>query len=120
MIQTLKLALPHAQRPFFGEGVLMFYNGPLIFWLPHPSLRLLAFAVPIQQQQYPCLVVEVSAEQAQAFLSNQISARRLCLEARQAWHLPDYGADELILEPLAGIPVNWLPGDVMLQPEGQR
>ena len=120
MTQALKLSLPHAQRPFFGEGVLMFYDGPLIFWLPHPSLRLLAFAVPIQEQQYPCLVVEVTDAQAEAFLANQLSARRLCLQARQAWHLPDYGADELTLEPLVSIPAHWLPGDVMLQLEDQR
>lgn len=120
MTPALKLAVPHAQRPFAAEGVLMFYDGPLIFWLPHPSLRLLAFAVLSQEQAYPCLVVEVTAEQAQAFLANQLSARRLCLESQQAWHLPDYGADELILEPLGSIPANWLPGDVMLQPEGHR
>lgn len=117
MTQALKLDLPHAQRPYFDEGVLLFYDGPLIFWLPHPSRRLLAFAVPLQEQQYPCLVVEVTDAQAEAFLSNQLSLQRLCLEANQAWHLPDYGAGELILEPLSAIPADWLPGDVMLKLE---
>lgn len=108
------LTIPHEQRPFSGDDVLAYYDGPLIFWLPFLGRRLLTFALPDDAGHHPFLVLEVTEAQAQAFLTNKLTARRICLEATQAWLMPDYGADVLELAPLVAIPENWLPGDVML------
>ena len=108
------LPIPHESRPFSGDDVLAYYDGPLIFWLPCPGRRLLTFALPDEAGPHPFLVVEATEEQAQAFLTNRLTAQGICLAAQQAWLMPDYGADTLTLEPLASIPAEWLPGDVML------
>jgi len=112
----LSLSIPHAQRPYADEGVLMFYDGPLLFWLPHTDHRLLAVSLETQDQRYPCLVVAVDAAQEKALLENQLTIRRVFGEARHAWRLADYGADELVAEPLSRIEAVDLPGDVMLTP----
>lgn len=114
---TLHIALPHEQRPFHGPDVLVYYDGPQLFWLPSEGRRLLAFALP-SGGHWPFLVVELTEEQAAAVACNQLSARAACVGAVGQWLMPDYDAPELILERLNGIPEDWLPGDVMLGSEG--
>lgn len=107
-MNTLTLALPRNQRPFSAESVLSYYDGPLIFWLPWPGRKLLAIALPDEAGPYPFLVLETTEDRALAFESGQLSAKELYLAAQDAWLLPDYGADVLVLEPLKSVPDNWL------------
>ena len=116
-MNTLHIALPYEHRPFHGPDVLVYYDGPQLFWLPCAGRRLLAFALP-GGGRWPFLVIELTDQQAAAVTGNQLSARSACLGAVGRWLMPDYDAAELILEPLCGIPDDWLPGDVMLGPEG--
>lgn len=112
-MNSLHIALPHEQRPFHGVEVLLYYDGPQLFWLPCDGRRLLAFAIP-SGGKWPFLVVELTAEQAAGLRSNKLSARAACLNAVGRWLMSDYDAAVLVLEPLADIPMDWVPGDVML------
>ena len=114
---TLHLALNHDQRPFGGASVLVYYDGPQLFWLPCQDRRLLAFALP-SGGRWPFLVVELNSAQADAVEANQLTLRGACLTATAKWLMPDYDAPELVLTPLDQIPEDWLPGDVMLGPVG--
>jgi hypothetical protein len=115
---TLHLALKPDQRPFDGASVLVYYDGPQLFWLPCPERRLLAFCIP-DGGRWPFLVIELSSAQADAVETNQLTLRAACLTATAKWLMPDYDAPELILTPVAQIPEDWLPGDVMLGPAGE-
>lgn len=112
-MNTLHIALSHDQRPFDGAEVLVYYDGPQLFWLPCEGRRLLAFAIP-DGGTWPFLVIELTAEQADAVERSKLTARAACLNASGRWLMPDYGAEQLVLEPLDDIPPDWLPGDVML------
>jgi hypothetical protein len=116
----LHIALPHEKRPFFGGAVLMFYDGPQIFWLPHDSRQLLAIGLPGDAGQWPFLVVELTAEQARTLQSDETTLQAACMAACSKWVMRDYGADALELEPLSAIPADWLPGDVPLGLDGGR
>jgi hypothetical protein len=114
-MQALHIALPSHLRPLFGTDVLLYYDGPQLFWLPCPGRRLLALALP-SGGRWPFLVVELSGAQATALEANQLTLRAACLAAPCKWLMPDYDAAELVLQPLGAVPEDWLPGDVMLNP----
>jgi len=95
----------------------MYYDGPLLFWLPCDGRRLLAMAILGSEYRYPFLVLELSDAQVLALESNQLSLRAASLEAQATWVIPDYDAEELALVPLAAIPDEWLAGDVFLKPK---
>ncbi|KWA83824.1 hypothetical protein WL29_20890 [Burkholderia ubonensis] len=115
---TLNLAIPHEKRPFDGPDVLVYYDGPQLFWLPYEGRRLLAVALPTEAGRCPFLVVELTEDQAQAVEGNRITMRAACLAAQAKWVMPDYGAENLVFVPLDAIPEAWLPGDVLLRLEG--
>lgn len=112
------LSIPHDRRPFCGPDVLFYYDGPLLFWLPVEGRRLLAVALPDDAGHWPFLVVETTNEQALALEENRLTLQAAVLAAEAKWHLRDFGAETLALEPLDTIPEAWLPGDVMLAREG--
>lgn len=106
--------IPRSQRPFSPHECLLYYDGPLLFWLPAQDKHLLAIALLEEKSPWPFLIVELSAAQADAVKSNELTLQRATLEAK-SWHLlPDYGADELEFVPLSEVPPDWLPGDVTL------
>lgn len=109
-MSTLNLTIAHDQRPFFGPTVLMFYDGPQVFWLPVPGRSLLALALG-DGGPWPFLVIELSLEQAVAIAAGDMSFRAACLAASDQWLMPDYDADQLVLVPLDAIPEAWLPRD---------
>lgn len=112
---TLTIPIEPECRPFDGDEVLAFYDGPIMFWLPWEQGRLLAIALPDEAGAHPFLVVEVSEENACALLTNRKTVRKVFMECPRAWLMADYGrAGALLLEPLVSIPDEWLPGDVML------
>ncbi len=108
------LSIPHEKRPFSGDEVLAYYDGPLLFWLPVPGRRLLTVMLPYEADRMPALVVELSEEQAGAMLANEVTMRSVVLSAKAAWHMADYSADTLVLTGVDHIPEEWLPGDVTL------
>ena len=114
-MSTLHIALPHDKRPFFGADVLVYYDGPQLFWLPCDGRRLLAFALPAGGR-WPFLVVELTDAQAAAVETSGLTLRAACLAAVGRWLLADYDAQPLVLEPVLTIPEDWLPGDVTLTP----
>ena len=93
--------------------MLVYYDGPQLFWLPCEGRQLLAFALP-SGGRWPFLVIELTAEQVADLVNNKLSARAACIGAAEKWLMPDYDAAELVLEQLLDIPADWLPGDVML------
>ncbi len=118
-MNTLNLCIEHDKRPFGGDDVLFYYDGPLLFWLPIDARRLLAVALPESVGPWPFLVVELSEEQAQALEGNRATLRAVCEACQEKWLMRDYGAATLVLEPLIGpLKDEWKPGDVMLRREG--
>lgn len=115
MTTTLQFAIPHEQRPFAGEDVLVFYDGPIVFWLPVAGRRLLATALPPEAGVCPYLVAELTADQADALLANKVTLRSVYQGAKARWLMSDYGADVLTLDPITYIGESWLPGDVPLR-----
>jgi hypothetical protein len=107
--------LPVAERPYSPAETLLYYDGPLLFWLPAPGRHLLTVALPDDPEQglrWP------SPRCGAPLLSQQLTLRQTVLDA-QAWHLiPDYDAETLQYQLLTSIPDDWLPGDAML-PGGQ-
>jgi hypothetical protein len=118
-MNTLNLVIQPDKRPYCGSDVLCYYDGPQLFWLPCEGRRLLAVALPDDAGQWPFLVVELTEEQAQNLEGNRVTLLAVCLACKAKWHMRDYGADTLVLEPLSGpLSDDWLPGDVLLRPEG--
>jgi len=116
-MNTLQIALAHDQRPFGGPDVLVYYDGPRLFWLPCDGRRLLAFSIPEEAGRWPFLVVELSEPVATGMLENRVTVQAACQAALAQWVLRDYDAEVLSLEPLPAIPADWMPGNVMLSPE---
>ena len=111
------LALPRDQRPYSGMEVLMYYDGPLLFWLPspQPQRRLLAVALfDIDGMAWPFLVADMGEAAATDLMENRLTLQAAVLTAPRAYLLRDYGADVLQLERLDAIPEDWLPGDAYL------
>lgn len=93
----------------------MYYDGPLLFWLPAEERHLLAVALPDGPHgAWPFLVVELSSDCAGALTDCRTTLQRAVREGLGWWLLPDYDADDLEFLPLAEIPADWLPGDVLL------
>jgi hypothetical protein len=110
----LHIHLEPSARPFSGPEVLAYYDGPLLFWLPHPVFRLLAVALPGDAGHWPFLIVHVSESDAQALEANKLTLRRAVLGAEAHYLLRDYDAPSLLLEPMLPeqLPEAWLPGDL--------
>ncbi len=115
MTTTLQFAIPHEQRPFADDDVLVFYDGPIVFWFPVAGRRLLATALPPEAGVCPYLVAELTADQADALLANKVTLRSVYQGAKARWLMSDYGADVLTLDPITYIGESWLPGDVPLR-----
>lgn len=113
----LRLSIPHADRPFFGPTVLIYYDGPQVFWLPVAGRSLLAIAIA-DAGPWPFLVVELTLEQAIGVGTQSLTLADACRGAKGQWLMPDYDAEELVLEPLAVIPVDWMPNDDRQQLKG--
>lgn len=109
MSQPLELALAHNDRPFGGDDVLAYYDGPLLFFLPHPGMTLLAVATDHERGPWPFFVAEITLETKEALLNNTLPLRDCYMQALRWWFMPDYGADVLNLEPAPGLPEDELP-----------
>jgi hypothetical protein len=117
-----RIELTH--RPHSGSPeTLLYYDGPLVFWLPVPGRRLLAYALQLLLEKsegevrwrWPYIVVEVSAEAVAALEAGTQHLRQLVLDAQTRYLLPDYSACELILERIdTPLPDDWLPGEAYL------
>jgi hypothetical protein len=120
---TLFVDLPFLERPYGPEeeGVLVYYDGPLLVRLPaQGEHELLALAVPeLPAAAWPMWVVALTPEQLEQLLQNRQTLLRTVLAAHAHWLIKDYGAisRHLELSPLefSAIPKEWLPGDVFLQ-----
>lgn len=117
MHSSITIVTPQEQLPYSGEGVLCFYDGPLLLWLPHASLKLLAVALPEEAGTWPFLVAELSGEQAEMLLVSQLTLQGAVLAAERCYFLENYGAMSLQLAPILVVPDSWLPGDVYLSME---
>ena len=113
-MKPLHLDIPKEQRPFLPENVLIYYDGPQLFWLPVPDRYFLAVALPDSAGPWPFLVAELTEDRATLLKSRGITLDTAYKEANALWLMADYGADSLILEPVLYIATDWLPGDVLL------
>lgn len=114
---TLTLTLPFIERPFCGDDVLVFYDGPLVFWLPCQSqdaTRLLCIALPREVGRGPFLVVTMTHRAAAALENNELTLQGAALGPGPKYLMADYDALLLVLQPLDTVPGHWLPGAVML------
>lgn len=111
---SVTLTIPHNERPFSGGAVLVYYDGPMLFWLPVAGQHWLAMALPAGAGKWPYLVMELPQAQAEALWANQLTLLAAVRAAERCWLMPDYGADQLVLSLVTEIPVDWLPGDVCL------
>lgn len=127
--------IPRNERTFAGDDCLVYYDGPLLMWLPTmmaPHLqghRLLALAIAEDslepgwlaqgEHAWPFLVATLSVDDANAMLNDQKTLLATVLSAR-AWHIiPRYDAPTLswiavTREQLEQRGSDWLPGDAML------
>lgn len=111
------LRLTH--RPMSPADTLLYYDGPVLFWLPEahaPGRRLLAMALPaVPGARDPFLVAELEPEVAGRFERRELDLRQTVLAARAWYLLPDYRAPELVVQCVEGpLPERWLPGKVRL------
>lgn len=114
---ALDLDIPYALRPGAPHETLLYYDGPLLFWLPAEGRHLLAVALlDGPHGAWPFLVAELSAQDAQALLSGQKTLQSAVKEALGWWLMPDYDAERLEFRRLTEVPAEWLPGDVFLTP----
>jgi hypothetical protein len=104
----LRIDLPKEQRPFDQDAVLMYYDGPMLFWLPVPGKRMLAIALPDDAGRWPFLVSELREATVVALQSQESDLRQAVLSGIN-FLLTNYGADVLMLEPLTEVPEDWLP-----------
>lgn len=103
------LDIPTNQRPCSPDQVLVFYDGPLIFWLPAPDRRLLAMALPDEAGPWPYLVSDMPAEIVTALETGALDLRQAVLASKN-YFLADYWASVLLLELLTEVPrEEWLP-----------
>lgn len=111
----LDVVIPYDQRPGAPEDTLLYYDGPLLFWLPAEGRHLLAVALPEGPHgPWPFLLAELSAPDAQALLSGQKTLQATVKDALGWWLMPDYDAERLEFRRLTVVPAEWLPGDVVL------
>ncbi len=105
----LTIELPLALRPFGGDDVLAYYDGPLLFFLPGTERHLLAVAAEESLGRWPFYVVELDEAGRQAILADSRPFRDILLSARACWLMRDYDAQPLALEPLDAFPSDSLP-----------
>lgn len=114
----LRLDIPPDSRPFAPDTTLLYYDGPLLFWLPHatPGFRYLAQALPeTAEAPWPFLVTELTTTEGNALLSQQVTLRQATLSAAKHYFMPNYNDTQLVLQPLSlPLPEDWLPGDVTI------
>lgn len=114
-IEVLRLT----HRPASPADTLLYYDGPVLFWLPEvdaPGRRMLAMALPaVPGAHDPFLVAELEPEVAARFECRQLDLRQTVLAASAWYLLPDYRAPELVIQSIEGpLPERWLPGKVRL------
>lgn len=105
------MGIPFAGRPYIGEAVIDFYDGPLLMVLASPLHGdFLAMALPDEEGAWPFLLVPATSEQVASVRGGTRGMRQHILEAGRAHLVRDYGADELVASPVA-LPVieAWLP-----------
>lgn len=107
---TAALTISLRERPFDGPEVLVFHDGPALMWLPAGDAqgRLLALALPEDAGPYPFLVARLATETAAALEAGRIDLREAFLSS-SCFLLPDYGAEDLVLQPVSSPPDDWLP-----------
>lgn len=116
--QTTSMQLPRSMRPYGPTECFYYYDGPLLFWLPGLAHQnLLAVALQDGLGTWPMLVTELSSTTKEDLLNNRITFRAAVLAGEAWYHLPDYGADKLMLHKLSHVPEDCLPGDVT--PDGK-
>lgn len=108
----ISLGIPPAGRPFSQEdAVLACYDGPLLMVLESPVLGLLlAQALPLSAGVWPFLVVPTTPEAVAELRLPRSQLRGWLTSAQTAYLLRDYGAQDLVVEPLPlPLPEEWLP-----------
>ncbi|MEX3983732.1 hypothetical protein AB4Y45_32640 [Paraburkholderia sp. EG287A] len=110
--------MPTSESP----ETLLYYDGPVLLWLPVTGRRLLAYALPDEPGaesgwRSPFIVIEMDEAAAARVSAGTEDLRTATLAADTRYYLPDLYASELVLlrrhEPL---PEDWLPGDLRLTP----
>lgn len=127
--QAEPLALTHRLDSNAAE-VLLYYDGPLLAWLPVAGRRLLAYALaPVTGEldadapfYWPFVVVEMTDAAVSQLNAGTLSLRQAVLEAPARYLMPDYYvAVPEIRRIHAALPDDWLPGDgpfYPVEPEG--
>ena len=100
----LELALQQEDRPFAPHSphVFFYYDGPVLFQLPHPTRYFLASALPDEEGPWPFLVFEYASGQELALAGEGDSEQVTQPLAR--FIMRDYGAELLQPEPLGQEP----------------
>jgi hypothetical protein len=111
--------------PYAPAEVLLYYDGPLLTWLPVARRHLLAFAVPAitddsgEERHWPFVVVELSEATVAGLNSGTLTLRGVVLQAKELYLMPDYYAAHPELRRIdVALPDAWLPGDAPLYPAG--
>lgn len=115
---SITLDIPVNKRPFSGDTVLMYYDGPLLFHIPYQGNQLVFVALADDAGEAPFLVANISQENFNEFYNCKISLQDIYLNA-PLYLVRDYDAEILVLEPVAGVPSDWIPGDLMWTSEMQ-
>lgn len=108
---------PGPNRPYGydNERVIIYYDGPMLFTLPHETLTLLAWALPDEAGKWPFAVVSITPETFNELMSNKLTLRDAVTKGVLARYLlRDYDQEVLNLEELEEFPEDWLPGDLRL------
>lgn len=115
-----RITLTHMPTSASPE-TLLYYDGPVLLWLPVPGRRLLAYALPDEPAgnswRSPFIVVELNESAAARVSAGSEGLRAAVLSAATRYYLPDLYASELeLLRRDDPLPEDWLPGDLRLNP----
>lgn len=115
-MMKITLTIPLSPNNPEGADVLMYYDGPLVMWLPHEALRLLAIALPDEAGPWPFLVVQLTHEQASALENGTLTLKGAVVASGARYLLKEFGTKVLEMALLSAVPEEWLPGDGLMVP----
>lgn len=104
-------------RPYSPAETLLYYDGPLVFFLQAQGTKYLAVALPESSRSpFPMLLTEITPEQACAIEAGKLRIRAAVEQGKAWFHLDDYDAPELELTRMSEVPAAWMPGDIDITP----
>ncbi len=111
MLKPIILDEKYRPSSTHDPDVLLYYDGPLLFWLKVPNRNMLAIAVVEFLSHYPLFIVEVSDAIRQRFEAGDLDLHDTVYMGKNHFHVQDYYTNNPVMEPIdiTTVPDNWIP-----------